>query len=81
MGIGSTAVFWATDSHGITALHSDPANIFNDALKVPELERALRHMIGTDSGTQTYAFKGKTRTVLYRHSTLTGWTYGFGVLH
>jgi hypothetical protein len=38
-------------------------------------------MIATDAGTQTYAFKGKTRTVLYRHSTLTGWTYGFGVLH
>ena len=81
MGIGSSAVFWATDANGITALHSDPANIFNDALKVPELKAALQHMIATDSGVQTYAFKGKTRTVLYRHSTLTGWTYGFGVVH
>jgi methyl-accepting chemotaxis protein len=81
LGIGSSAVFWAIDANGITALHSDPANIFNDALKVPELEAVLRHMIATDAGTQTYAFKGKTRTVLYRHSTLTGWTYGFGVLH
>jgi len=80
MGIGSRAVFWAIDANGITALHSDPANIFNDTLKVPELKSALQHMIATASGTQTYAFKGKTRTVLYRHSALTGWTYGFGVL-
>ena len=80
LGMAPGEVFWATDTRGITALHSDPANIFNDALKVPELERALKHMIATDSGTQTYAFKGKTRTVLFRHSTLTGWTYGFGVL-
>jgi len=81
MGIGSSAVFWAVDANGITALHSDPANIFNNALKVPELKNALQHMIATDSGTQTYAFKGKTRTVLYRHSPLTGWTYGFGIVH
>lgn len=81
MGIGSNAVFWATDAQGVTALHSDPANIFNDALKVPELKSALEHMIATDSGMQTYAFKGKTRTVLYRHSALTGWTYGFGIVH
>ena len=81
MGIAGNAVFWATDANGITALHSDPANIFNDALKVPELKSALQHMIATDSGVETYAFKGKTRTVLFRHSTLTGWTYGFGVIH
>lgn len=80
MGIGSSAVFWATDANGITALHSDPTNIFNPALKVPELKNALQHMIETDSGTQVYTFKGKTRTVLYRHSTLTGWTYGFGIV-
>lgn len=81
MGIGNDLVFWATDAHGITALHSDPKNIFNDALKVPELKVALTHMIATDAGTERYSFKGTTRTVLFRHSNLTGWTYGFGVLH
>lgn len=81
MGVAGKAVFWATDANGITALHSDPANIFNDALKAPDLEKALKHMIATDSGVETYSFKGATRTVLYRHSALTGWTYGFGVLH
>lgn len=35
----------------------------------------------TDAGVETYAFKDAMRTVLYRHSALTGWTYGFGVLH
>jgi len=73
---------WArTKTNRITALHSDPMNIFNPALNVPELTSALRHMIATDSGVRTYAFKGKTRTVLFRHSTVTGWTYGFGVVH
>lgn len=78
MGIGSSAVFWATDAQGITALHRDHANIYNGALKAPELKAALQHMIATYAGVQTYVFKGKTRTVLYRSSTLTGWTYGFG---
>ncbi len=81
MGIRSDVVFWAVDAHGITALHSDPKNIFNDALKVPDLKVALAHMIATDAGIETYAFRGAMRTSLYRHSTLTGWTYGFGVLH
>jgi len=81
MGAGKNVVFWAVDARGITALHSDAANIFNDALKVAELHAALSHMIATDSGDLTYAFKGKLRTVLFRHSALTGWTYGFGVLH
>lgn len=81
MGIGDNIVFWATDSKGITALHNDPANIFNDAMKVPDIRQALTHMIATGSGVETYPFKGKMRTVLFRHSTLTGWTYGFGLLH
>lgn len=81
MGIGSNVVFWATNSRGITALHNDAANLFNDALKVPDIQKVLKHMIDTDSGTETYLFRGKMRTVLFRHSTLTGWTYGFGLLH
>ncbi len=80
MGVNSSVVFWATDAHGITALHSDAANILNDVLKVPELHAALSHMIATDSGVETYSFKGKMRTTLFRHSTLTGWTYGFGLI-
>lgn len=81
MGITSGVLFWATDAHGITALHSAKENVSNDALKVPDIANVLRHMIETPSGTETYSFKGKPRTVLYRHSTLTGWTYGFGIIH
>ena len=81
MGVGGNVVFWATDARGVTALHSDARNILNEALKIPELEKALKHMIATDSGVETYSFKGATRTVLFRHSMLTGWTYGFGVVH
>ncbi|HVS46345.1 MAG TPA: cache domain-containing protein, partial [Verrucomicrobiae bacterium] len=82
MGNGPGTVFWAIDAHGITALHSDPTNIFNDAAKMsPELKRAITHMLATDSGVENYSYKGKARTVVYRKSTLTGWTYGFGVVH
>lgn len=82
LGNGPGTVFWAVDARGITALHSDPNNILQDAGKMsPELHRAITHMMTTDSGMEHYSFKGKSRTVLYRHSTLTGWTYGFGVVH
>lgn len=81
MGVGPGIVFWATDSHGITALHSATENVMNNALKDPTVGKVLAHMIATPSGLETYTFKGKTRTVLYRHSALTGWTYGFGVVH
>jgi hypothetical protein len=82
LGNGPGTVFWAIDSHGITALHSDPSNIFNDAAKMsPELNRAIKHMLATDSGVENYSYKGKARTVIYRKSTLTGWTYGFGIVH
>lgn len=80
MGAGSDVVFWATDKDGITALHSDARNILNEALSVPELQKPLRHMIDTPAGVETYSFKGVTRTVLYRHSALLGWTFGFGVV-
>lgn len=81
MGVTNSAVFWAVDANGVTALHSDSTNVFNNALQNPELHSALRHMIDTPSGVQRYTFKGRLRTVLYRHSALTGWTYGFGALH
>lgn len=82
MGIGSGVVFWAVDEKGVTALHSDPTNIFDQAGKrSPELAKALEHMMSTDSGAAHYSYKGQARTVLFRHSTLTRWTYGFGVLH
>ncbi|HVA27916.1 MAG TPA: cache domain-containing protein [Candidatus Baltobacteraceae bacterium] len=81
LGLQAGMVFWAVDARGVTALHSDPANIFNDVSKDPRLATLLKHMIATDSGYQTYTFKGKTRSVLFRHSALTGWTYGFGIVH
>lgn|SRR5487761_2320941 len=81
LGLSSGMLFWATDAHGITALHSDKANIMNNALKDPFIAKTLRKMIATPSGQETYKFRNITRTVLYRHSSLTGWTYGFGIIH
>lgn len=81
-GIGAGTVFWAVDAHGIIALHSDTSNIFvNPATLSPELKRVTTEMLAGREGVQTYTYRGKKRTVLYRKSALTGWTFGFGIVH
>ncbi|MGA8535382.1 MAG: cache domain-containing protein [Candidatus Tumulicola sp.] len=81
MGIGPNTIFWAIDSRGVIALHSDPNEIFVEPHKLsPDLMRVMTTMLAHDEGAVTYQFRGRTRSVLYRKSPLTGWRYGFGVL-
>jgi hypothetical protein len=73
-------LFWALDPHGTIALHSDTSNVFVQPGKMtPELQQVTARMLAQHSGTETYSYKGQTRTVIYRKSPLTGWTYGFGI--
>lgn len=82
MGLGPNDLFWAIDGHGIIAIHSDTSAIFVDPSKASaELKRVTTTMLAHASGTQTYTFRGRTRTVIYQASKLTHWHYGFGVLH
>jgi hypothetical protein len=82
MHVGAGMVFWALDQHGVIALHSDTSNVFVEPAKMsPALQRVTAHMLAHESGQETYAYRGQTRTILYRKSPLTGWTYGFGVTH
>lgn len=82
MKIEGNEIFWAIDAKGIIALHSDTSNIFNDPAKMSkELADATKAMLAHHSGTATYAYMGRTRTVNYLHSAFSGWTFGFGVLH
>jgi len=81
-GIGGGTVYWAVDSHGIIALHSDTSNIFVDPAKLsPELKRVTAEMLAGKRGVETYTYRGKKRTIVYGKSNLTGWTFGFGIVH
>jgi hypothetical protein len=75
-------VFWALDPQGTIAVHSDPSNVFVQPGKMtPQLQQVTAHMLAQHSGTATYSYKGQTRTVIFRKSPVTGWTYGFGLTH
>jgi hypothetical protein len=80
MGLAANEVFFAIDARGVIQLHSDPSNIFVEPGKMSAtLLRVTSRMLVEDEGTQTYEFRGRTRTVLYRKSSLTGWRFGFGI--
>lgn len=73
-------LFWALDPHGTIALHSDSSNVFVQPGKLtPALAKVTADMLAQNSGTETYSYKGQTRTVIFRKSPVTGWTYGFGI--
>jgi methyl-accepting chemotaxis protein len=81
MGIGPNDLFWAIDPHGIIALHSDPTNVFVEPAKLSAaLKGTMESMLQRDEGTQTYEYRGHTRTVIFRKSNVTQWRYGFGVI-
>jgi len=82
MHLGAGVAFFAVDPKLVIALHSDPTNIFVEPSKIsPELDAVGRKMIENESGVQTYVYRGKTRTMLFVRSKLTGWRFGFGVVH
>jgi hypothetical protein len=82
MHLGTGVAFFAVDSKMVIALHSDPTNIFVEPSKIsPELDAVGRKMIENESGVQTYVYRGKARTMLFVRSKLTGWRFGFGVVH
>jgi methyl-accepting chemotaxis protein len=75
-------LFWALDPHGTIALHSDSSNVFTQpGTLTPALKSVTADMLAQNSGTETYSYKGQKRTVIFRKSSLTGWTFGFGIAH
>jgi hypothetical protein len=81
MGIGADDIFWAIDGRGIIAVHSDPSNIFVEPSKLsPALKAVGDAMLSREQGTQTYEYRGRMRTIIFRKSALTKWRFGFGVV-
>lgn len=81
MGIGPSDLFWAINGSGVIAIHSDPTNVLVEPAKMsPVLRTVTQAMLSRDQGTQTYEYRGRARTVIFRRSNVTGWRYGFGVI-
>ena len=81
-GLREDLLFFAIDSQGLGALNSDPTLIFTEPLKLGDagMERAFRQILSSSDGVVTYDFHGARRTVLYRRSAITGWSYGLGMI-
>lgn len=81
-GLEGDLLFFAIDSTPRGALHSDPAMIFTEPMRLGDegMRKAFTEMLSSSEGTVTYTFRGRPRTVLYRKSSVTGWWYALGVL-
>jgi hypothetical protein len=83
MTVERDQLFFSLDAEAVVGLHIDPEIILLHPLEEgdPDLERAIREILSREQGAVSYDFRGKRRTVLYRHSPVTDWWYAFGVLH
>lgn len=81
MRLGDDLIFYSFDATPRLALAWDAGLVFTDPKDLgPEVDRAFTEMMTKDAGVARYTFRDKTRTVVYRRSTLTGWWYGFGLV-
>lgn len=81
-GLRGGLLFFAIDSAGLGALNSDESLIFTEPMKLGDsgMQRAFRQILSTQAGIVNYDFRGSRRTVLYRRSAITGWSFGFGMI-
>ena len=81
MGLGPNDLFFSIDSSGVVGINGNPSLILLEPRSVnDELNRSFTRILGQTEGSETYAFQGKKRTVVFRKSDITGWWYAFGKL-
>lgn len=82
MAIDEGQVFFSFDGAGIVALNWDPDLIFFEPRKSGDegVTRAFDEMLSARQGRVSYTFRDAERTVVFRHSALTGWWYAFGLV-
>ena len=70
-------VFYALDTQGRIALHTQQGFIFQEAMNLgsPSLTAAITHMLANPEGVVNYAFAGGQQQAVFRTSPLTGWKY------
>lgn len=74
-------VFYALDARGQTALHRDPALIFQFPAEIgdPSLAAAVREMLAAPEGEVHYSFRGVAKTAYFQKSTIMDWVFAIGV--
>jgi uncharacterized protein (TIGR02246 family) len=80
MQLPAGAVFYALDSNGQTALHRDPALMFEYPSDMGDesLRTAVAEMLSKDSGTVTYVFRDMRKTIVFEKSAILGWVFALG---
>lgn len=80
MQLAPNTVFFAIDTSGTILLHSDASNVFvKPADMSATLHKVVHLMVHVgDRESNTYEYRGITRTVVYERSAYTGWIFGFG---
>lgn len=81
-GLGDDLYFFSIDSKPMGAIHSDPGLIFTEPMRLGDegMRRAFTEILSSREGRVTYDFRGRTRTIIYRKSPVTGWWYGLGLM-
>ena len=76
-GLPPELVFYALDATGRTAIHKDPALMFEfpSDLGDETLKSAVRTMLARPEGRVDYDFRGTRRTAVFERSEFTGWTF------
>lgn len=80
MQLPASAVFYALDMNGQTALHRDPNLMFEypSDMGSDTLKSAVAEMLSQPSGTVEYTFQGMHKTVLFEKSSVLGWVFALG---
>lgn len=82
MDLDNLMIFYSFDAQPLKGLVWDRDLIFVDPTKLPgeeDFSRAIKEMMSKAQGINSYIFRGRQRTVLFRRSAVTGWWYVFGI--
>jgi V/A-type H+-transporting ATPase subunit A len=80
LGLSQGTYFFSLDREGTYALNSRTSRIGQKPAVqgTPDETRAFAEILGRDSGEVSFKSEGKTNTVVFRTSPVTGWKFGIG---
>jgi hypothetical protein len=74
-------LFFSIDAKGIVGINSNASLILLEPRTVSdELNKSFTRMLSNPQGSETYTFRGKTRTIVYKKSAYSNWWYAFGIV-
>ena len=77
VGMPGSLTFYALDSHGQTAIHKDPKEMFEypSDMGDPSLKSAIEIILFQPKGMVSYRYSGTNRKAIFDTSELTGWHF------